>query len=87
MAKKAKKLIPVDRKQCQAEKPCGNNFMTLGGCVGQMERCTSKPTVIITELKAGSDGRKGRMAVCEGCLAQYKKQNDNWRELVKVTPL
>jgi len=64
------KLIPPDKKQCQAEKPCGTNFMTLGGLpVGTLVRCTNKPTVIITEAnKNKKDGKKGSMALCDDCL-------------------
>lgn len=35
--------------------PNGASFMSFGG-VPRMERCTSKPTVIVTELKPASDG-------------------------------
>lgn len=62
-----------DLKQCQAEKPNGATFMTFGG-VPKLVRCTAKPTVIITEAKAGSDGKVGSMSVCESCLEAAKTQ-------------
>ena len=68
-----KKLTPPDLKQCQAEKPNGNSFMTLGGSPG-LERCTAKPSVIVTERKPGLDGLKGSMALCDECLAVLRKQ-------------
>ncbi len=67
------KLTPPDPKQCQAEKPNGHSFMTLGGRPGR-ERCTSKPVVIAKENKPGSDGKRGSMSLCSGCLAQLRKQ-------------
>jgi hypothetical protein len=66
-------LTPVDLKQCQAEKPTGNSFMTMGGVVG-LERCTSKPAAIVVENKAGKDGQVGSMTVCFKCLEVFKKQ-------------
>ncbi len=59
-------LIPPDRKRCQAEKPNGNTFMTLGGVPG-MERCKAKPTVIAYENKPAADGLKGSMSLCDSC--------------------
>jgi len=67
------KLTPPNLKQCQAEKPNGNNFMTLGGPVG-MEQCTNLPTVIATESKADESGVIGSMALCSDCAAVLKKQ-------------
>lgn len=74
MAKKKKNtLTPPDLKQCQAEKPNGYNFMTLGGRPG-LERCTNKPMVIIHENKPGKDGLQGSMTLCDGCLAVFRQQ-------------
>lgn len=75
MAKRVKKqeLIPPDKKQCQAEKPNGNTFMTLGGVPG-LERCKNKPKVIATEAQPGEDGLKGSMSLCLPCLSQLRKQ-------------
>jgi hypothetical protein len=66
-------LTPPDKKQCQAEKPNGNSFMTLGGKPGRV-RCTNKPTVIATEAKPGPDGQRGTMSLCDECYAVFVKQ-------------
>jgi hypothetical protein len=68
-----KPLTPPDRERCQAEKPNGNSFMTLGGRPGR-ERCASPPTVIAYETKPGVDGRKGSMSLCEACQEVAIKQ-------------
>lgn len=60
--KKRIKLIPHDKKQCQAEKPNGNSFMTLGGVPG-LSRCKNKPVVIIVEKRKP----KGSMSLCKEC--------------------
>ncbi len=70
---KKKAPAPPDLVRCQAEKPNGHSFMTLGGSPG-FERCASKPTVILTENTPGRDGHKGSMALCDACLAQFRKQ-------------
>jgi hypothetical protein len=57
-------LIPPDPNQCQALIQEGS-FMTLGP--RPWVRCTSKPTVIATERKAGSDGERGSMSLCDSC--------------------
>ena len=59
-------VIPVDKKQCQAEKPNGESFMTLGGG-HKMVRCDSAPTVIVRENKSGYDGLRGEMTLCDHC--------------------
>ncbi len=63
-------LIPADPKQCQAEKPNGNTFMTLGGRPG-LVRCDNKPTWIMTEDKPGRDGLQGSMSICLDCRTAY----------------
>ena len=71
--KKLKKLTPPDVERCQAEKPNGHSFMTLGGRPA-LERCDRKPTVIVTESKRMLDGFQGSMALCDGCLAVFRRQ-------------
>lgn len=67
--KTTEKLIPPDLNQCQAEKPNGNSFMTLGGVVGRV-RCTNTPTVIVTEKKPPKGYSKcGSMSLCTECWA------------------
>lgn len=66
-------MIPPDLGQCQAEKPDGNSFMTLGGRPG-LVRCTNPPTHLVTETAPGDDGRMGSMTLCDNCLIVFKKQ-------------
>ena len=67
------KLIPPDLERCQAEKPNGVTFMTLGGRK-EMIRCIDKPTVIVREKKPGGDGQCGSMTLCTSCLLQFMTQ-------------
>lgn len=67
------KLIPVDRKRCQAEMPNGAGPFTIGGRPG-MVRCTDIPSVIATEIVAGKDGQKGSMSLCLDCQKVMEKQ-------------
>ena len=66
-------LTPPDRARCQAEKPNGNSFMTLGGRPG-MVRCSNAPTVVATETAPGEDGRRGSMSLCADCRAVFERQ-------------
>ena len=66
-------MIPPDKKQCQAEKPNGHSFMTLGGSPG-MERCKAAPVVIVQEKEPGEDGCKGAMSLCLDCWKVMWKQ-------------
>lgn len=71
--KQLKPLIPPDLERCQAEKPNGHSFMTLGGVPGY-ERCSDKPAVIVTEVVPDKDGRHGSMSLCCRCWAVALKQ-------------
>lgn len=72
--KKPKKpLTPPDTSRCQADVPNGHSFMTLGGHLGGRVQCSNAPTVIAKEKKAGKDGRKGSMALCEDCQKEFVK--------------
>lgn len=62
-------LIPPDPSRCQAERPNGHTFMTLGGAPG-LVRCESKPTVIATETKAPH----GSMSLCDACWKVFNEQ-------------
>ena len=66
-------LIPPDFKQCQAEKPNGNTFMTLGGVPGY-KRCTQRPVFLATEKEPGDDGVIGNMTLCAECYVQLERQ-------------
>lgn len=77
-------LIPPDLNQCQAEKPNGVTFMTLGGKF-KMERCTNKPLYIATENVAGKDGLIGSMSLCEDCKDVFIKQmGSNFATIVPI---
>ncbi len=74
-----KPMTPPDLKRCQAQVP-GNGPFTMGGKIGDPRdgyrvRCESEPTVVVTEVAAASDGRKGSMALCDDCLAAFKGQD------------
>ena len=61
-------LTPPDPKRCQALKPNGNTFMTLGGRPWH-ERCTAKLVVISAEKEPNPlDGLCGSMSLCASCL-------------------
>ncbi len=67
-------LIPVDLTRCQAEKPNGATFMTLGG-VPKLIRCNNVPTVIATEIEPDPmDGQIGSMSLCDDCKSVLLKQ-------------
>lgn len=69
----SKPLIPPDYSQCQAEKPNGHSFMTLGGVPG-LERCKNKPQWVIHETVPDKNGQCGSMSLCDACLEVFRKQ-------------
>lgn len=82
------KLIPPDKKRCQAIK--------LGGCRPSAEamfiigprtetRCSNKPSVIIFENKPASDGQKGSMSLCSECLKVFKAKMP--KDFATIKPL
>jgi hypothetical protein len=80
-----KPLIPPDTVQCQAEKPNGHSFMTIGGRPG-LERCTNKPTMLVAEAHPGEDGRIGSMTLCDDCFAVFQKQQPAGFAIFKRLP-
>jgi len=60
--------------------------MTLGGRPG-LVRCENKPTLIVTEGKAGSDGLKGSMSFCPDCFVVFQKQIPQKAKVAKIKPL
>jgi hypothetical protein len=82
--KKTTTLTPPDLKRCQAEKPNGNTFMTLGGRPGRV-RCDQLPIYIATENKAGADGQRGSMALCNDCSAVLIEQLG--KDYATLTPI
>jgi hypothetical protein len=82
-------LVPPDLERCQAEKP-GNGPFIIGGKIGDPKngyrtRCSNRPTVIATEKKPGSDGRRGSMSICDECLPYLIRQMG--KEYAELTPL
>ena len=66
--KELKPLEPVDHARCQADIKSAYNPWVMGGDVGgKWGRCDKKPTWYVREAVAGSDGRKGAMALCDSC--------------------
>jgi hypothetical protein len=67
-------LIPADLTQCQAEKPNGHSFMTLGGQPG-LVRCKRVPVYIAFEKEPNPvDGLRGSMSLCEECKSVHEEQ-------------
>lgn len=66
-------IKPPDPKQCQAEKPNGCTFLTLGG-KPELVRCTNAPVAIATEKHPGDDGHIGSMSLCADCREVFIKQ-------------
>lgn len=73
-AKPVKPLTPPDFKQCQTEITTTAPFMQMGGSPKTTQRCTNKPTMLVTEDKPGKDGQIGSMTLCDGCYAVMQKQ-------------
>jgi hypothetical protein len=82
---KKAELTPPDTKRCQAEKPNGATFMSLGG-VPKLVRCTNKPTMIATEKEPGKDGQRGSMSLCDECFAVFQKQAPVAATFERITP-
>jgi len=77
-------MIPVDLGRCQADKPNGESFMTLGGG-HKMIRCKNKPTVVIKETKPGPDGLYGGMSLCDECLKKaYEQLPEGYFEVTRL---
>jgi hypothetical protein len=57
------RLDPPDTERCQAEMANG-------------DRCTSKPTVLLTLKEAEEDGQIGSMTLCAECLEVFHDQED-----------
>lgn len=67
-------LTPIDFDRCQAERPNGYSFMTLGGSPG-MERCRERPIAVVSENEPDEkDGLRGAMSLCDHCLRVFREQ-------------
>ncbi len=75
MKAKKIKLIPPDRKRCQAIIrsgcfPTAQEMFIIGP--GKMERCDNKPDCIVTEKKVtNKDGLRGSMSLCGSCFVNF----------------
>lgn len=76
-------LIPPDYDRCQAEQREGS-FMTLGP--RRMVRCEKPPVWLAVELKAGKDGERGSMTLCNDC-AKVMMDVKDLRERVQLQPI
>ncbi len=75
MPNKKVKLIPPDKKQCQADKPNPNHSFMSFGIHPKYIRCENKPTVILyATVVTNADGQKGSMSLCNDCLKVFLKQ-------------
>lgn len=72
-----KSLIPADTSQCQAMVKEGS-FMTLGP--RSWDRCTKKPTVVVSEEQPGKDGQKGSMSMCQECFEVFQLTLPQWTD-------
>lgn len=78
------KLIPPDRKQCQAETRQYRPFI-IGGNVHDVRRCENVPVFISKEKKPGPDGVRGSMSLCDECAQIMRKQlGDNYATLTPI---
>jgi hypothetical protein len=68
-----KPLDPPDLKRCQAERPTGHSFMTLGPRQKHV-RCHEVPVAIATEKEPAADGQRGSMSLCGHCFEVFQKQ-------------
>lgn len=68
--KKKPALTPPDYSRCQCEITTTASFMQMGGPPKTTERCKNKPTMLMEERFADSDGQKGSMTVCDDCFKQ-----------------
>lgn len=67
-------LIPPDKERCQAEKPNGYTWATLGGVPG-LVRCSNVPLVIATEVEPDfHDKLIGSMSLCGDCMKKMQEQ-------------
>lgn len=76
-------LIPPDPKQCQADKPNGASFMSMGAFPA-LVRCSNVPSVIITETMPGKDGLIGSMSLCQECLEVAKIRLQNSFQITQI---
>jgi hypothetical protein len=72
--KKDQELEPVSHDACQADVKGPYSPFQLGAPPPQFRPCGKKPSWYAREAKAGPDGRKGAMSLCDGCKAECEKR-------------
>ncbi len=73
---KSKPLEPVSHEACQADIREAYSPFQLGAPPPRFRPCGKKPTWYARETRAGTDGRKGAMSLCDGCKIECEKQSD-----------
>jgi hypothetical protein len=69
-----KPLEPVSHDVCQADIKGPYSPFQLGAPPPRFRPCGKKPTWYAREAKAGSDGRKGAMSLCDDCKVECEKR-------------
>lgn len=78
-------IAPADVNRCQAEKPNGATFMSMGGRP-ELVRCKDVPSVIVVENETDENGERGSMSLCEDCLKVAKQQlPENFFHVISIT--
>lgn len=71
-----KPLETVNHDACQADIKGPYNPFQLGAPPPRFRPCGKKPTWYARETKAGPDGRKGAMSLCDDCKVECEKRFD-----------
>ena len=77
MTKSKKPLEPVSHEECQADIREAYSPFQLGAPPPRYKPCGKRPTWYARETKAGSDGQKGSMALCDECKAVCESRLGN----------
>lgn len=79
-------LIPPDFNRCQAFPNVARHSPFTLGPMPKPVRCVSKPVWLAVETKAGEDGLKGSMTLCQSC-AELLLESRSMRERVQIQPI
>lgn len=74
MSKDPKELEPVSHDACQADVKGPYSPFQLGAPPPRFRPCGNKPSWYARENKAGPDGRKGSMSLCDDCKVECAKR-------------
>lgn len=72
--KPLKPLEPVDHAECQADVKDAHNPFGIGVPPPRWRKCGKRPTWYARETKAGPDGRKGSMSLCDSCKVECERR-------------